>query len=634
MGRNQNIEMPKVSTTEKIRWNYHSVTDILANLAYGGSKSVDFVLASSLFYIITVVLLGPIVMILSWALRLLKDTVSKKAFFVATYFSVLFGLVINAILIDDMAGFIFSQRNLLDVVGAWYLVACTWFGLVATLQEGFLMTAKFWRTSKAKNELEKFEEDRAIQEERARSRASKTISQTVRPAHSLITLGSIIRGDTFPISTKVENYRGWLRFDEKLLDKHTFILGTTGAGKTELILRLAYEVLMNTRRNLYIVDGKGEMKFAEAIASMAYDMRGEQVPIFKLGHLNEGAIYNGFSGNADSIYNRMAYMVGVMEATSGEGKHYTEINKRLLQMVCLSGGDGKIIRSKGQFDAPRSFEEILSRLEYGWLKAAYSELPMAMRMIESAKEDRLITDLFTRVYNLSNSFGGIISPKGFTLENTKCAVFSLKTNSAGVEAKSLLDFLNSDIQDFIANRITKPSVMIIDEFGSFANENITNILSQSRSSELGVVLATQTVASLGEPHIRDKIIENCNTHIMMKTLKGESISEIAGTRMGGEMSIQMKEGLETGVQSIRHQHQMKAHPQEAKELQAGEAFFINSGKAAKIMVAKVDGLKSNPKAIASNVYSRDTGEFKGVEVGQNPEPPIPQSPEREEAPPI
>lgn len=634
MGRNQDIEMPKVSVNEKIRWNYHSLTDILGGLVHGRSKSVDFILASYGFYIITVALLGPIVLALSWAMRLMKETVSKKAFYVTAYFSVLLGFIINAMLIDDFQDFVFSQYGLIDAIGAWYLVACSWVGVVAVMQEGFLMTAKFWRTSKAKNELEKFEEERQRAEETARNRASKTISQTVRPAHSLITLGSIIRGDTFPSSTKVENYRGWLRFDEKLLDKHTFILGTTGAGKTELILRLAYEVLMNTRRNLYIVDGKGEMKFAEVIATMAYEMRSEQVPIFKLGHLSKGAVYNGFSGNADSIYNRMAYMVGVMEAVSGEGRHYTEINKRLLQMVCLAGGDGEIIRERGQIDAPRSFEEILERLDYGWLKHAYSTLPMALRMIESAKEDRLITDLFTRVYNLSNSFGGIISPKGFTLENTRCAVFSLKTNSAGVEAKSLLDFLNSDIQDFIANRITKPSVMIIDEFGSFANENITNILSQSRSSELGVVLATQTVASLGEPHIRDKIIENCNTHIMMKTLKGESIAEIAGTRMGGEMSIQMKEGQETGIQSMRLQHQMKTHPQEAKELQAGEAFFINSGKAAKIMVAKVDGLKSNPKAIASNIYSRDTGEFKGVEVGQNPEPPAPQRAEEEEAPPI
>ena len=610
---------------EKVRWSYHDLVDNIDSLIFNKSKSSDFRLLVLICYITSFIIFGPTALVLALTCRyLISQKENKYATFAFLY------LLAAGITVASFAGGLLSRERLstpenlfsggvfLGVIAWWYF--CTLFFPVVYFGGTVLnFMSRFFKPSiNAKDELEKAELEKRQREELARAEAQKAIRRTVQPAHQLITVGTVISGEQFPTYTKIEQHWKWLRFHESLLDKHMFILGTTGAGKTELILRLCYEVLQNTNRNLYIVDGKGEMAFAETVAAMCYQIRGVQVPVFKLGHLHSGAVYNGFSGSADSIFNRLAYMVGVMNATTGEGQHYTEINKRLLQMVCLSGKDGKQIIASGKYDAPRSFEEVLLRLDYAWLKEAYASFPLAQRGIEMASKGSVIFDLYNRLYNLTNSFGDVISPKGFTLENTKCAVFSLKTNAAGVEAKSLLDFLNSDIQDFIANRITKPGLMIIDEFGSFANENITNILSQSRSSQLGVCLATQTISSLGDKLIQDKILENCNTHIMMKTLKGESLAEFAGTRMGAEMSIQLKEGQETGVQSARHQHQMRAHPQEAKELNPGEAIIINSGRSAKIKVARVENIQKNPSAIAKNVYSKETGEFKQVQIVQAP----------------
>ena len=70
--------------------------------------------------------------------------------------------------------------------------------------------------------------------------------------------------DKFEKRHGIENYRNWLRFDEKQLNRHMFILGTTGAGKTETINRIIWEVLQNTNRDVFVIDGKGETKLIEA----------------------------------------------------------------------------------------------------------------------------------------------------------------------------------------------------------------------------------------------------------------------------------------------------------------------------------------------------------------------------------
>lgn len=589
----------------QIRWKYHKLADASLEALYNSKNpNQDFKNFINFVIVCTVIIFGLPAMALVGITRLAKNQKTYKRL-LATICIIDF--VANFVLIASAGDFSFATANIFTFY--IYMVLCTGF-LNVLFEILYLLSGKFGTTT-SKNELERLENERKTKEELQRKKAGKQEDRPIEPASQYITLGTILESDKFEKRHGIENYRNWLRFDEKQLNRHMFILGTTGAGKTETINRIIWEVLQNTNRDVFVIDGKGETKFAETVATMAYNLRGIKTPIFKLGHLESGAIYNGFSGSSDSIFNRIAYMVGVMEASTGEGKYYTEINKRLLQMVCVAGVDGHRLG----ITPPRSFEEILHRLDYEWLSQTYASNPLALKSVALAKDDRKIADLFNRLYNLSNSFGDSIHPNGFTLENTHCAVFSLKTNAAGIEARSLLDFLNSDVQDFISNRITRPAVMIIDEFGSFGNTSITNILSQSRSANLGVILATQTISSLGDSReIRSKIIENCNTHLMMKTIKPEELAEIAGTKLGIELGLQLDAGVETGLQTGRQQYQFKVNPQYARELPQGEGFFMNSGLVARVKIAQVKGIEIDKKSIAENVYSRQTGEFKRVDT--------------------
>lgn len=76
----------------------------------------------------------------------------------------------------------------------------------------------------------------------------------------------------------------------------------------------------------------------------------------------------------------------------------------------------------------------------------------------------------------------------------------------------------------MGKRQKRPGLLIIDEFGAFGNKNIIALLTMARSADLGVILATQDIASLGEENERRLILANTPTKILMATDFPEEIA--------------------------------------------------------------------------------------------------------------
>ena len=126
-----------------------------------------------------------------------------------------------------------------------------------------------------------------------------------------LTLGVTQKGDSFPDFLRVRNAQRWLQLHEDVLDTHIFLLGATGAGKSETIKRLVVEVMANTSRRVYLVDGKGDEALANDIRTLAARYGRGQAPVYRLGFDTAGAVYNGFRGNAEVIYNRLLALIGI-----------------------------------------------------------------------------------------------------------------------------------------------------------------------------------------------------------------------------------------------------------------------------------------------------------------------------------
>lgn len=418
-------------------------------------------------------------------------------------------------------------------------------------------------------------------EQRLSKRARRAEQTPPAPMAGLLQLGPEVRGDQFPPEMGVHRVKRWLALEERLLDEHLFVLGTTGAGKTETLKRLVYEVLHRTGRDVFLVDGKGEEQLAADIRAMTFDAGRGAAPIFRMGGTKRGAVYDGFRGAPQDIYNRLAAMIGVAEA-EGDAQYYADINRDLLQLVCYA--------PEGP---PRRFEDVRERLDLTWLKQAWQHDPIESKTVLTLT-DRELDGLRRRLRPLAREFAPLVGPEGFALEETGCAIFSIRTQSVSDTAARFLRFLIEDLKDFTGKRQVRPGLLIIDEFGAFGNDNVIALLTQARSAQMGVILATQDLATLGDQLTTQKILSCTRTKLLMVSDFAEEMAKLAGTKYQAESSIQHEEGAPTGMGSVRIQHAFKIDPNEVASLRPGEGFLIRQRRQAKLRTALVEEIPPVP----------------------------------------
>jgi len=452
----------------------------------------------------------------------------------------------------------------------WYKIPL--FPIASNFLYGVVMFSKFSRPRSLEEQLE--ERKKAEEERQRRLSSSAERRGEIEGEKALIRLGAKVRGQAFPPHLGIYHKGDWVVLNEEVLDQHIFVLGTTGSGKSETIKRLVYEILTATDRNIYLVDGKGDEDLANDIRSLAHQHGRGEAPVFKLGFEKAGAVYDGFRGEPTDVYNRLCALVGTSDA-EGDAQYYADINRDLLQLICYAPGG-----------PPRSFEELRTRLDKDWLEEAYRDDEIERSSV-SQLENRQLAGLAYRLRPLAREFSKHVGDGGFALEETPCAIFSLRVQSVGDTAQRFLDFLVEDLKDFIGKRQKSPAVLIIDEFGQFSNKNITALLSLARSAKLAIILATQDVASLKDEQTKKLVLANTRTKILMATEFPEEMAELAGTILRLENSIQFQEGEVTGRGSARIQHQFAIDPNEVAKLKPGEAFIIRQRHHAKIKVRAI-----------------------------------------------
>ncbi len=437
---------------------------------------------------------------------------------------------------------------------------------------------------KSLDEIEQAQRRRLEEAERLRSvNAGKQAQKGT--AASILQLGPRIEGDDFGqeqtgIWIEGEN----VSYTEKVLNLGMFVLGVPNAGKTETLLRIMYEVLTKTERDVLFIDGKGEPETADAFRRMAVSaqngLRGS-VPVFRLGQSKKrrSAIYNGFAGNADAIYNRLVKLAG-SNVMTGEGRVYGNRERNVLKLICTDPAG-----------PPRSFEDVVARLDLEYLRNAHAKNPIAQPLLALLDEKRIegvIDNLMPIVQDLYQ----VVGPEegAITLGQTRVACFSIKAGSVEDTAVSFMRFLIEDVKDYAGNedRQARPALIVIDEFGEFGNDNIVKLLTRARSAKIGVILATQTVASLGEPLVRDSILENSATLFMMNTPKPEPVANYAGTVQRLESSLQHADGEFTRAGSARLQDQYKIDLNHVRELPPGEGYLIRKGQACLLKTSLVN----------------------------------------------
>lgn len=395
-------------------------------------------------------------------------------------------------------------------------------------------------------------------ERRARRQVGAPKDGPVGPA---ATMGRKVSGEAvLPV------HRGWVSLPLERLARHLLVLGASGSGKTETLLRLVWAVARSSDWRIFFLDAKGEEQTMRRFHALMVDA-GRECRLFPREP------YAGWRGDAREIVNRL---IGLIDfATDGGGTYYRDAAQNLVRLAV-----------EAPAGPPRSAEDFLARLRRERLEALWLGCPEAHDV--AAYSARQVDECRQRYQSFFRAVGGRLDG-AWAFEDADCGFLLLNELLYGEETAKLARFLVEDFKQFVASR--KPdgrrTLLIVDEFSALAEGTpIARVVETVRSYGAAVVLAPQVAEGMGGPEATARIVGSVGTVFLHQVPDPDAIAALAGTRLEVESSIQHEEGRATGMGSARTQHAYKVPPNEVRALSPGMCFVIGSGKAAKVQVAR------------------------------------------------
>lgn len=424
--------------------------------------------------------------------------------------------------------------------------------------------------------------------------------------------------------------------------RHTQVVGTTSAGKTESVI-IPWAVRdIEKNRGFIIIDGKSDRSLLDKLyAYCALHKRTKDFRLFSLVNINESHTYNPLTdGEPEEVAER------VFASFTIENEYYRSVQFEIFKQTLMIFNKAKEIPTFIKLTQSISSPEILLTLaEKGKDQLLIN---WALRFKGLAKDT-----LDERTSGLLNQLGFFTSGKTAKLFNTEhpsiniekamkeglIIYFQLPAMKTPTLGKATGKMLLQNIQSAVSSRHNSKNKdfllfsIFLDDFTEYITPSFVTLLNKSRSANVGVVFAHQALgdlAVLGEA-IKNTIITNANLKIFMRANENESSEYYAksyGTKAGTKITErQTKTNLgteKTGEGSVRDVEEFIFHPNIFKrELGIGEAVMIvpmNKGThAVRLKLEKLDDLdaivippveKSEPKLLEVEIPKTVNNESK------------------------
>lgn len=407
------------------------------------------------------------------------------------------------------------------------------------------------------------------------------------------------------------------------LNHHLFIVGTSGAGKTVVLLNFAESGIQHGIPAI-IVDGKGDIELINKVRRLCQKY-GRKFYLFSINGHPDTCRWNPLAaGGPTELKDKL---IGTTDWSEPhykyEAERYLQALFRLLQVLGIKPDLPTIARLldpdeakrlAGQISDPELRAELLRELKAGKTIAglanriavlANSEIGHLFRDSKSqmVAEARVSPGVVSDLLNLVENQPGI-PPLNRVFEPGRGeAPEVLDLNKAIAEGAVVLFSLNSlrfkefsqiigrlivnDLRTVISRRYDRqsrePVLAIFDEFHVFASLQVVDILNQSRGAGFCTVIATQSLSDLDivDPNVTGRVVENCNTFVIMRQndpKNAERLAQVIGCLDNMARTVQVQEtpfiDFPTGLGSLRETKEFIFHPDEVKRLQIGEAILL------------------------------------------------------------
>lgn len=335
----------------------------------------------------------------------------------------------------------------------------------------------------------------------------------------------------------------------KDLRKHLYVLGATGCGKTNFLLRLlAHEV--KEGRTCVVIDLRGDLVDRLLVRLSALDDVG--LPGVKMIDLREDGFvmpFNPLSGSGD-LYTRALHLLEVIRkgseswgvqleetlrnsliALSDRGLALTDI-ERLLED---SGFRQSVIAGCAD-EHVRSFFERYDRL------SAERQQSWALPVLNKVTPLLAIPQLRRMLRE----------PKGFDWEDWldrpgQLVLIALAAHRFHGASQLLGGLLVSSLQSAVMARASTPEggrnpvTLFVDEFETMASPSFGAIIAEGRRFGLSLVLTHQNLSQL-DPNLRQAIRNNVFVQLFFQTGSLDA-SDLAGDLVTGESSQTLRQAL-------------------------------------------------------------------------------------------
>lgn len=340
--------------------------------------------------------------------------------------------------------------------------------------------------------------------------------------------------------------------------KHSLVLAETGAGKTVLLSRMALSAL-SANWKVVIVDFKGATDEARLYCSLPGLVKND-FRSFAFPHQP----IDLFWGDKKQVARRLIGFLPPMP--QGAGTFYWAREASAISAV--------VERTSPTTLTPKSIPELLDRVR----NAGQFAVDVNDRNMLLAKQNgRLVCEDIASVlgtyfdYLKDDSVGG--TPGGFSFEsNFDLAFYSF--NGMDVNEVNMGATLISDFAFWIGSpqrlqNDNRPVLLVVDEASALQVVNgspaLTFLVQKARSLGVGVVVASQTLSSLGDTG-GEILSSGCIRYLGRLTMPNDAI-EASGTKSHVERAYQYTttDGF-TGTETLREQNTFTINPDVVRRL--------------------------------------------------------------------
>lgn len=335
---------------------------------------------------------------------------------------------------------------------------------------------------------------------------------------------------------------------------HHLVIGATGSGKTTLLSRMAAAALENGFR-VAILDFKGGNEEAELFRGISKYVDTPVRSVYWPGNP-----LDLWRGSATDISDRV---IGFLPAPSpGGGEYY---RARIMRAI-------KAVTERTSAGLPRSADELINRIRNAGSFADDPEDREALlkKGVGGVVSNEIAEALGSYLEPLRMS-GAFATSGGWSWSDSwDLAVISLDSTREQMKrlGGAILHDFDAWTRSTYRNIDPRPMMIIVDEGGVLQSINgspaLSNLVARSRSARVSVVIAAQTLSSLGPEG--EQILSTGTTRWLGRSPDPEVMAMAAGTRSVSETGHQ--DGITgfTGIRTIREQKALLIDPDSIRSL--------------------------------------------------------------------